>query len=265
MDLEPGYATALGFKSDADAVGKTVTLGVSTPIGIIREVTATVVGVQNSSLLASGGGMINNALTHAIYDIQTEGVPTKIKNQYVAVAVTVASGATAQDVQNTKEGINKLGYYALTVQDEIGTVATILNAITIALIGFGGVALIAASFGVINTLFMAVQERTKEIGLMKAMGMSGRRVFLLFSVEAILLGFWGSFIGVVAAFFAGQGINRVASATFLKDLKHFTLLEFPPIYIVAIIVVIMLIAYLAGTLPARRAAHQNPIDALRYE
>jgi len=266
IDLITGYAKSFGFKSDADAVGKTLTLAATTPLGQIQTVTAKIVGVQNDSIVSSGGSMINNALMQKIYDINTAGEPDSVRNQYLAVTVEVKHGLTDTQLNNVRDSINKLGSYsAQTVSDELGTVSTIINAITIALIGFGAIALVAASFGVINTLFMAVQERTKEIGLMKAMGMSGKRVFLLFSVEAILLGFWGSVIGVVAAFFAGQGINHVANATFLKDLKGFTLLEFPPAYVGAIIIVIMLIAYLAGTLPARRASRQNPIDALRYE
>src|SRR5690606_25299468 len=117
------------------------------------------------------------------------------------------------------------------------------------------------SFGIINTLFMSVQERTKEIGLMKAMGMSRSRVFLLFSVEAILLGFWGSTLGAGAAMIAGGIVNQIASNSFLKDLPGFDLTTFPATSIATVIFIIMAIAFLAGTLPARRAAKQDPIAA----
>ena len=100
---------------------------------------------------------------------------------------------------------------------------------------------------------------------MKAMGMSQSKVFLLFSVEAILIGFWGSFIGVAAAFGTGQIINKFASENFLKDLPGFDLMVFPITSLGIIMLVVMLIAFLSGTLPARRAAKQDPIDALRYE
>jgi putative ABC transport system permease protein len=97
------------------------------------------------------------------------------------------------------------------------------------------------------------------------MGMSGSRIFLLFSTEAILLGFWGSFLGVLVAVGIGQIANQIATKTFLKDFVGLNLLAFPLQSILTIMGLIMLIAFLAGTLPARRAAKLNPIDALRYE
>lgn len=72
-------------------------------------------------------------------------------------------------------------------------------------------------------------------------------------------------MGIITAFGVGQVINSVAEDTFLKDLTGFVLVQFPALYIAVIMVTIMTITYLAGTLPARRASKQNPIDALRYE
>jgi putative ABC transport system permease protein len=112
---------------------------------------------------------------------------------------------------------------------------------------------------------MSVQERTKEIGLMKAMGMGGGKIFLLFSGEAVMLGFWGSLIGSAVAIGIGQIINHFVLTTFLKDLEGLQLLAFSPASVAGIIGIVMGIAFLAGTLPAIRAARQNPIDSLRYE
>ena len=76
--------------------------------------------------------------------------------------------------------------------------------------GFAVIALIAAGIGIVNTLFMAVQERTREVGLMKAMGMSSGRVFSLFSLEAVVIGLIGSAIGRAGAIGVGQVVNSVA-------------------------------------------------------
>ena len=130
---------------------------------------------------------------------------------------------------------------------------------------FAAIALFAASFGIINTLYMAVQERTREIGLMKAMGLSNAKVFVTFSLEAIMIGFWGSVLGIGAAMLAGIGINTIAKDSFLGDLTGFTLVQFSLQNIVMIIGIICLISFLAGTLPAVRASKLNPIEALRYE
>ena len=112
---------------------------------------------------------------------------------------------------------------------------------------------------------MSVQERTREIGLLKAMGMSRGRIFRIFSLEAIMIGFWGSLLGLGAAMLVGRTINNYATETFLKGLEGFSLTIFTPLNGLVVCLTIMAIAFIAGALPSRRAAKQDPIEALRYE
>lgn len=153
----------------------------------------------------------------------------------------------------------------MTVEDEIGMIRQVVNAITGVLTLFGAIALLAASFGIINTLYMSVQDRTREIGLMKAMGMGRLKVFLTFSVEALLIGFWGGITGIAGAIVAGSLLNDFAATSFLDGLTGLTLLQFSWPSMLIILVIIMFIAFLAGTFPANRAARLDPINALRYE
>ena len=80
-----------------------------------------------------------------------------------------------------------------------------------------------------------------------------------------MLGFWGSVIGVVVSIIIGTIASGVAHETFLKDFPTFQLTIFEPLTMLGIVAMIMFIAFLAGTLPARKASKKNPIDALRYE
>jgi putative ABC transport system permease protein len=132
---------------------------------------------------------------------------------------------------------------------------------------FGFIALIAAAIGIINTLFIAVQERTREIGLDKALGMSSGKVFMSFTIEAISLGFWGSVFGIIVSIIIGNIVNTAfhAEGAFLESFPTFNLVIYTIPDIISVTLLIMFIAFLAGTLPARRAAHKNPIDSLRYE
>lgn len=263
--LPVSYVDSLGFSNAEAAVGQSVTFGIKSPIDGIKKVAAVITGVQQTTLLGGGGAIVSQALMESLRDIQMEGLPASAKEQYAAVVARFNAEADQSTVDAIKERLEDKGYQALTIEDQIGIIKDVIGAITTVLNVFAGIALLAASFGIVNTLLMAVQERTKEIGLMKAMGMSGAKIFLLFSTEAILLGFWGSLLGILAGIGIGQVANKIASNSILKDLPGFDLLAFPVMSLLTILLIIMTVAFIAGTLPARRAAKQNPIDALRYE
>lgn len=265
LALPSDYLSALGFDSPEAAVGDRVTIGITSAAGEQDEVKATVVGVQEQTLVSLGGASVNDSLLRALNAIQSEGRPKGATNGYVSVVARVAEDASAGDILAVKEALSSKGYAAQTIQDRIGLFKQVISAIITVLNAFAVIALLAASFGIVNTLLMAVQERTKEIGLMKAMGLSGKKIFLLFSIEAILLGFWGSLLGSLAGIGVGLAANYYASSTFLKELPGFNLTAFSPLSVLVIMLIIMTIAFIAGTAPARRASRKDPIEALRYE
>ena len=262
--INDDYVEALGFKKPKDAIGTKLTLAATTAEGVQKEILATIVGVQEKNiLLTNGAASVNRSLNEEVIAINQEGVPEGIIEGYVAAAVIVED---EKKVDKIKDEINDLGgYNAMTLEDQLETARTILNAVTSALVLFGVIALIAATFGIVNTLFMSVQERTREIGLMKALGLSRGKVFSIFAWEAILIGFFGAVFGLLAAMGLGTVINALAEETFLADLPGMTLVQFTVVPSLLIIGLIMLIAFVAGALPARRAAKMDPINALRSE
>jgi len=266
--LQEKFIAPLGLGSNADAVGKKVRVAVMNQVTKkITEIEMTVSGVMNPGVVNMGRSLVNESANSKLYAAMTDGLPAAYKNQaYFAMAQLNAEYSRSDaKISKVKDELKNMGFTAMTVEDEVGMVKTFFDAITIVLTIFGVIALIAASIGIINTLFMAVQERTREIGLMKAMGLGKGKIFMMFSFEAIALGFWGGAIGVALAYVAKTVANSLAQATFLKNLPGFTLVEFNPITLIVIVAIIMLIAFLAGTLPARRAAKKDPIEALRYE
>jgi putative ABC transport system permease protein len=267
INLPASYVEALGFENDEDAIGATVKLAVkNSATGKTEETTAKVVGILNKSLAQDMVGFYNQAALDEMFELQTAGLPDAMKHNYIGAMANLETDFTSGDnLEKIKKSLDGAGYRGLTIEDQIGMVRDIVNAITGALILFGAIALLAASFGIINTLYMSVQERTREIGLLKAMGMSNGRVFRIFSLEAIMIGFWGSLLGLGAAMLAGTVINNYASETFLKGLEGFNLTVFTPLNALIVCLVIMVIAFIAGALPSRRAAKQDPIEALRYE
>ncbi|WP_224760518.1 ABC transporter permease [Salinibacterium sp. ZJ450] len=262
--LPAAYLDNLGFEDAASAIGESVMIGITDHDGTMHEVVATVVGVQNLTLLGVGG-RFNQALTYGLDLVQNSGMPAGSDRGYLLATAHFDESASQEQISAIKADLADQGYTAQTVADLIGVYQSILTGIVGVLNGFAVIALIAAGFGIINTLVMSVQERTREIGLMKAMGMSGGKVYALFSVEAIFIGMLGSAIGALVAIVTGVLISNALSSTVLADLEGLQVMQFTPASVGGIIAVVMLIAFLAGTLPARRAARQNSIDALRYE
>ena len=262
-------AKALGYENVADIVGETVQIAVPKNLACYTAIKRSecqeiidvkVSGTQAPGILSMGGSRANLSLWNRINAINYEGMPAETNRSYQATA-----DVDPEKIDDIKAELEKIGLKAMSVKDEAGMFQSFFDAILVVFNIFGGIALVAASIGIVNTLFMSVQERTREIGLDKALGMSNGKVFLSFSAEAIMLGFWGSAFGIIVSMIVGNIANKVAVETFLKDFPTFQLTIFEPMTMISIALTIMFIAFLAGTLPARRASKKNPIDALRYE
>ncbi|MBS7578081.1 MULTISPECIES: ABC transporter permease [unclassified Enterococcus] len=264
--VNESYVKYLGY-SNKNIIGQKLTIAVNDYTNQNTEyIEATVVAVPNKSLLNTGGAsIINKSLNDKIYEINQKNAPAEMKAKYMYVGAKIKDYQGQDDVDQLKKEMEKDGYQVQGFEEALGQVTGVVNGITGALILFGAIALVAASFGIINTLYMSVQERKQEIGLMKALGLTRGKVFALFSFEAIMIGFFGSLLGLLGAFGIGSVINNIAGQTFLKDLPAFDLIKFNLSSCLIVMGVIMLIAFLAGTLPSRKASRLDPIEALRSE
>jgi putative ABC transport system permease protein len=133
----------------------------------------------------------------------------------------------------------------------------------------GLVALLVASLGIANTMIMAVYERTKEIGILKAVGAAPRQIRGLFIIEASLIGLIGGVTGTVGGWLLGLGLNRLIVAIMawqeitIPQNIHFFAVSW---WLVALALVFAtVVGLLAGLYPAARAARLDPLEALRYE
>jgi len=264
--LTEEYAKALGFENTADAIGKTVSIGVTKLATLYttqdkKEFNFVVKGVSSASGLAfrsQSSQLVTNDAAKDMYTYINEGTP--VFNKFFLVAVEVAD---ASDAESVKQALVDDGYDAQTAADVLGTVNTFINVLLGVLLGFGALAVLTSIFGIINTQYISVLERTQQIGLMKALGMSRRDVGRLFKYEAAWIGFLGGAIGSGVAFIAGTIANPYISDAL--GLDTISLLIFQPAQFVIIIVGLMLVSVGAGILPARKASKLDPIEALRTE
>ncbi|MGA0567273.1 ABC transporter permease [Rathayibacter sp. KR2-224] len=265
--LPTSFVKPLGFGDNKSALGKKVSIAVTDALRTQHIVEATIVGVADQSIASPTGPSAtpNAALTDALFTAQNTGVPSNQIQRYAEASIRFSPGASDQQVTALKNRLLKSGYTGTTVADQLGTFKTVIDGIVLVLNAFAVIALLAASFGIVNTLLMSVQERTREIGLMKAMGMGSGRVFSLFSLEAAFIGFLGSALGAGVAIAVGAAVSGALSGSLLANLPGLHLLAFDPASIGVIILVVMAIAFVAGTLPAARAAKADPVASLRYE
>lgn len=185
------------------------------------------------------------------------------QNGYDSFTVKVDKSTDAAGVA---ANIKKLGIGAADAQSSINSQLAIFNIIGLVLGGIGGIALVVAAIGVVNTMIMAILERTREIGVMRAVGAKRGTVSRLFTIEAALLGFWGGVVGVGV----GYGLTRLADVFINKQLltnglKARNIITLPLWLILTVVAITTLIGILAGLYPARRAAKLDPVEALHYE
>lgn len=265
ITLAPTLVEPLGFDSPEAAVGATVDVAFKDSVGELFTIPAEIVGVQQKTFIQGNAMNMSVKLARDAFTRATAGQPDFQKNQFMTAVAKFDFSISDETLQNVKQELDDQGLSASTLDDQLGMINAVINGITTFLNIFAVIALAAASFGIVNTLLMAVQERTREIGLMKALGMGRKKIFLLFSLEAVLIGLWSSLLALGAANLIGRVGSNIASDTILKDFEGLELFSFPALPMLGIIALIMGIAFLAATLPARRASRLNPIEALRYE
>lgn len=261
------YVEPLGFATNDDAIGATVTIGITDAVGTSHEFDATIVGVAEDALASptAASVLVNDSFQDALFEAQNTGVPEGTEVVYASATAWFDVDSTEEELAALKTALEDEGFSGSTTTDTLGSITAVVDAIVLVLNGFAVIALIAAAFGIVNTLYMSVQERTREIGLMKAMGLGSGRVFGLFSMEAVFIGFLGSALGVLVAMAAGSGLSTILAGSLLTGLPGLTLIAFSWTSIGLIFALVMGIAFMAGTLPATRAAGADPVDSLRYE
>jgi len=255
-------------------IGKTIELTVPTKIAPTGFLSTT---VESETLTLTIGAVVNVGLDNtdmiinidkstellaAATELTTEEFLSKVG--YFTATVKVDSPAHTEEVAAI---IEEMGFVTTTTQDLLSTINDMLKVVQVSLSSFGVIALVVATLGIANTMVMAIFERTREIGIMKAIGASKGTIRWMFLVESSLIGLLGGVTGVIIGAVAMPLFNLFIG-NYLSGLGISAgdgLFVLPIWLIAATIGLAILIATIAGIYPAQKASKLDPIKAIKYE
>jgi macrolide transport system ATP-binding/permease protein len=273
--LTDSQVAVLGLTTPASALGTNLTFsalyGVLALPGMQRNpaihrvpIQLTVVGVVSSRFMPGGtpGGLVPYTLA-GNYWTQVAQANRWKGGEFNSITLLADSGSA---VSSLRDRVVSLGFQAQTFGDQFRGFEDLLGRLRLALLGLAIVALLLACLGIANTMYTAVLERTKEIGVLKALGARSRDVLLFFVAEAAVIGVAGGLIGTLVAVglsrLGNSAVDRLTQGVAAGGLDVFR----PDVSVVlASLALAVLLSTVSGLLPAVRAARQDPVKALRYE
>ena len=240
-----------------------------------KELRLKIVGVVETEPAAGYGGYGNARLlmplatastlraaqVNDLRDIVRDSGSTK--TTYASLSVRAKSPSQVEALETS---IKKMGFNAFSLLDASKSLRTFFTVFDSLLGIFGCLALAVATLGIVNTLVMAILERRREIGVLKALGAADSDVQQLFFLEAGVMGFFGGVFGVLFGWLLGRAVTFGTNVYLARqNLNPIELSSVPWWLVVSALIFAILVSLAAGLYPASRAAKLNPVDGLRYE
>jgi len=274
---DPRARRASQDDSTLDLYGQTILLEMARTNEQGRTTTRTV-RLRVGGVLAERGGQDDYSIYMALNDIEELNAwfsgtrPDRRREGYTEVLViTEMDPAVALAVERE---ITRDGFFAFSASSVLSGLNTTFLIIQAVLGGIGAIALIVAAIGIANTMIMSVMERTREIGVLKAVGATNRDVMSIFITEAGTIGLLGGVVGVgfgalvtrIIDFFAVNSIRAQNAAQGIADTGGPESIAIIPAWLVLLAIgVAVIVGLAAGIIPALRAVQLDPVTALKYE
>jgi len=216
-----------------------------------------------------GGSSSDSIVLMSSRDFQKLTGQSNISLIYVRVNNVNDAESIATNIQNTINGNHGKKDFATatTMTSILKTVQNIIGILQLVLVGIASIALVVASIGIMNTMLTSVMERTREIGIMKAIGATTRDIMSIFIIEGVLMSGVGGIIGIILGVFGSQALTLILGS--FMSMGGGSSLQLVPIITITSVVLAITVSLIVGILsslyPAWKAARMSPIEAVRYE
>lgn len=232
-------------------------------VGIIETEPAAGFGGFGSGRLLIPLEVASSLRAAQVNDLRDAVRATSAKQTYASLTVRAKSPSQVEAIETA---IKNMGFGTFSLLDATRNLRLFFTIFDLLLAIFGSLALAVATLGIINTLVMAILERRREIGILKALGAADSDVRDLFFVEAGVMGFFGGTLGAGMGWMIGRAIT-IGTNLYLKrqSLPPAHVFSVPWWLVLSAIAFAVVVSLVAGLYPAMRAARLNPVEALRYE
>lgn len=262
--ITPKLAMLLGFENPADVIGKELEYETIISKEIVnKELKIEKPGREKIKIVGVIEDSANN--NNSIYAYT---MAEHLKNKFGVNAgqsgkVEVKSGSNLEDIRSK---IEQLGLTTESVSDTIVSVEAFFGIVSIVMVVFGTIIMSISAMGMLNTLSVSLLQRTREVGILKALGAKRADVFKMFILEAIIISFSGGAIGILSGFGFAKLINWTFNHfAYKRGAQISDFIEMPYYFLISIGVFIVVLGLVTGIMPARRASVTHALDALRYE
>jgi len=271
LPAEPTHSNSAGGGKSGSNTSSQLSAGFSV---VPREENLRIVGIVETEPAAGFGGagqgrvLIPLQVAERLRAAQTNDLRAVLgvtpgRASYQSLTVRVRGPS---DVKRVEDAIRPMGYGTFSLLDATNNLRLVFAVFDLLLGIFGSLALIVASLGIINTLVMAILERRREIGVLKALGAADHDIRKLFFMEAGAMGLLGGIFGVTIGWLIGRGMNLGTNVYLSRQQLPAISVSSVPWWLFAIAIGFSVAVSLgAGLYPASRAAKLDPVEALRYE
>ncbi|OIP59629.1 MAG: hypothetical protein CO143_01670 [Candidatus Moranbacteria bacterium CG_4_9_14_3_um_filter_45_14] len=266
--ITPKLANLLGFENPSESIGKTIEYSAVVTddmLADVEDVPEETPKNEHENMVTIVGIINDQTKDDAVYAyISIE----EIRERYGGVTGQFAKARVKNEssIESVRLQIEQTAFVTESVIDTIADINSFFLIVRSILIVFGVIIMSISAMGMLNTLSISLLQRTKEVGILKALGTKRTDIFKIFIFEAFLISFLGGIIGLVFGYGAARGVNYLMNIFAIRyGVVASSFVEVPTAFVISIVIFIFFLGLITGIFPAMRASKIHALEALRYE